>query len=80
VLNTDGTQVVGTQSGSGSLSGNTLTLTGSFSNPSAGYSCQSQYSGTLADSGGSLRGNQAWDAKGKRYDRSCSVSLRRAAR
>jgi hypothetical protein len=80
VLNADGSAIVGTEEGEGTIAGNgqiRLTSTWSSADPNPRYTFTASYSGILAGKSGNLRGTQIWSFDGKTENRSCSIALKR---
>lgn len=75
LFNWNGTRVVGSEMGTGSLDGGgKLHLTSSWDN--AGVIFQADYSGTLAASGGTFIGKQSWRSpQGLEGGRTCTAAL-----
>jgi hypothetical protein len=77
VYNPDNTQVMGTEEGSGTVSGNQIKLSSKWNSPTGRSAYTASYSGTMAGGAANLHGTQAWTLDGKPESRSCSISLRK---
>jgi len=81
VYNKDGTQVVGTEEGTGTIGdGGKLTLTGTWKSTieRPRYTYTASYSGTVAAKSASLKGTQVWKSvEGKTENRACTIALKR---
>ena|SRR5215471_10031037 len=78
VYDRDNTRVVGTEEGSGTVSGNgEIKVSAKWASPNGKFAYTATYSGSLKGSSGSLRGTQVWNVEGKSENRSCSISLSR---
>jgi hypothetical protein len=76
VYNETRTAVVGTETGSGTVSADgTMSMSGNWRGVRDSFSAS--YSGKLSASGGQLSGRQNWSYKGQSYARSCSITLTR---
>ena len=81
VYNKDGTQVVGTEEGTGTTSdGGKLTLTGAGKSTieRPRYTYTASYSGAVAAKSANLKGTQVWKSvDGKTENRACTIALKR---
>jgi len=78
VYDRNNTRVVGTEEGSGTVSGNgEIKVSTKWASPNGKFAYTATYSGTLKGSSGSLHGIQVWNVEGKSENRSCSISLSR---
>jgi hypothetical protein len=80
VYNKDGTQVVGTEEGTGTIDGGKLTLTGTWKSTieRPRYSYTASYSGTVSAKSANLKGTQVWKSvDGKTENRACTIALKR---
>jgi hypothetical protein len=78
VLNRDGTRVVGTEQGSGTVAADgalTLTATWTSAEDKPRFTYTASYAGKLAAGAGTLRGAQIWSFDGKTETRSCTITL-----
>ncbi len=80
VYNKDGTQVVGTEEGKGTIDGGKLTLTGTWKSTleRPRYSYTASYEGNVAGKAANLKGTQVWKSvDGKTENRACTIALKR---
>ena len=81
VYNKDGTQVVGTEEGTGTIGdGGKLTLTGTWKSTieRPRYSYTASYEGTVSAKSANLKGTQVWKSvDGKSENRACTIALKR---
>jgi hypothetical protein len=80
VLNADGSRIVGTEEGTGTVAADgaiSLTAIWKSAAEKPRYTYTASYSGNLSGDRGSLRGTQIWSFDRKTEDRSCSITLRR---
>lgn len=81
VLDEEGTAGMGVETGEGTVAKDGhVTLTGAWKSDAAGYAYEARYAGTVGPKGGELSGHQAWTIHGRRAERSCKMTLSRAAR
>ena len=80
VYNKDGTQVVGTEEGSGTINGGKLTLTATWKSAQERprYSYTASYSGTISAKAANLKGTQVWKSVDEKTEnRACTIALKR---
>jgi hypothetical protein len=80
VYNKDGTQVVGTEEGTGTIDGGKLTLSATWKSTQERprYSYTASYSGTISATAANLKGAQVWKSvDGKTENRACTIALKR---
>jgi hypothetical protein len=81
VYNRDGTQVVGTEEGTGTIGdGGKLTLTGTWKSTieRPRYTYTASYEGNFKGNGANLKGTQVWKSvDGKTENRACTIALKR---
>jgi hypothetical protein len=81
VYNRDGTQVVGTEEGTGTIGdGGKLTLTGTWKSTieRPRYSYTASYEGSFKGNAANLKGTQVWKSvDGKTENRACTIALKR---
>jgi hypothetical protein len=79
VLNHDGSRVVGTEEGSGTVAPDgaiSIAATWKSATEGARYNYTASYSGKLTGGQGKLSGTQVWTYDGKSENRSCSIVLK----
>jgi hypothetical protein len=79
VFNADGTRVVGTEEGSGTVAANgaiKLTAIWKSVGDRPRYTYTASYNGTLSGNQGTLRGTQIWTFDNKTENRACSIVLK----
>ena len=80
VYNKDGTQVVGTEEGTGTIDGGKLTLTATWKSTQERprYSYTASYSGTISAKSANLKGTQGWKSVDEKTEnRACTIALKR---
>jgi len=80
VYNKDGTQVVGTEEGTGTIDGGKLTLTATWKSTQERprYTYTASYLGTISAKSANLKGTQVWKSvDGKTEDCACTIALKR---
>src|SRR6201981_383707 len=80
VYNKDGTQVVGTEEGTGMIDGGKLTLTATWKSTQERprYSYTASYSGTISAKSANLKGTQVWKSVDEKTEnRACTIALKR---
>ncbi len=79
VLNHDGSRVVGTEEGNGTVAPDgaiSIAATWKSATENARYNYTASYSGKLSGGQGKLTGTQVWTYDGKSENRSCSITLK----
>ena len=80
VYNKDGTQIVGTEEGTGTIAGGKLTLTATWKSTQERprYSYTASYSGTISAKSANLKGTQVWKSVDEKTEnRACTIALKR---
>jgi hypothetical protein len=67
--------MIGTETGSGTIAGSSIKLTGSWSGDKQGF--ESTYGGTFVRRAARLTGTQLWTHDGKPYKRTCAGTVKR---
>lgn len=70
-----GTNVVGLESGIGTVDGNAIKLAGNWKGEKSSY--ESRYSGSFVRRSAKLTGNQVWTIDGRTYTRTCTGAIKR---
>ena len=80
VYNRDGTRVVGTEEGKGTIGdGGKLTLTATWKSTEERprYTYTASYDGSFKGNAANLKGTQVWSFDGKTENRACTIALKR---
>ncbi len=67
--------VAGTETGTGTVNGNKISLTGGWKSEKSSY--EATYSGTFVRRSAKLTGTQIWTHEGKSYTRNCAGAIKR---